>query len=54
MRGRWSVSRWCCRQSFIPIAFFGGTAGAIYRRFSITIVSAMVLSVLVADPHPAL
>lgn len=33
---------------FIPMAFFGGTTGTIYRQFSITIVSAMVLSVLVA------
>ncbi|MFG0812633.1 multidrug efflux RND transporter permease AcrD [Raoultella sp. FYR_9] len=33
---------------FIPMAFFGGTTGAIYRQFSIAIVSAMVLSVLVA------
>jgi len=33
---------------FIPMAFFGGSAGAIYRQFSVTIVSAMVLSVLVA------
>lgn len=33
---------------FIPMAFFGGAAGAIYRQFSITIVSSMVLSVLVA------
>ncbi|HDL8652270.1 TPA: efflux RND transporter permease AcrB [Yersinia enterocolitica] len=33
---------------FIPMAFFGGATGAIYRQFSITIVSAMVLSVLVA------
>jgi len=33
---------------FIPMAFFGGTTGAIYRQFSITIVSSMVLSVLVA------
>lgn len=33
---------------FIPMAFFGGSVGAIYRQFSITIVSAMVLSVLVA------
>jgi len=33
---------------FIPMAFFGGTTGAIYRQFSITIVAAMVLSVLVA------
>ncbi len=28
---------------FVPMAFFGGTTGAIYRQFSITIVSAMVL-----------
>ena len=33
---------------FIPMAFFGGSVGVIYRQFSITIVSAMVLSVLVA------
>ncbi|MGJ3255175.1 MAG: efflux RND transporter permease subunit [Alcanivorax sp.] len=33
---------------FIPMAFFPGSTGAIYRQFSITIVSAMVLSVLVA------
>ncbi|WP_434525659.1 efflux RND transporter permease subunit [Photorhabdus asymbiotica] len=33
---------------FVPMAFFGGSTGAIYRQFSITIVSAMVLSVLVA------
>lgn len=33
---------------FVPMAFFGGATGAIYRQFSITIVSAMVLSVLVA------
>ena len=33
---------------FIPMAFFSGSAGAIYRQFSITIVSAMVLSVIVA------
>ncbi|CAM6209482.1 multidrug efflux RND transporter permease AcrD [Klebsiella quasipneumoniae subsp. similipneumoniae] len=33
---------------FVPMAFFGGTTGAIYRQFSITIVAAMVLSVLVA------
>lgn len=33
---------------FIPMAFFGGSTGAIYRQFSITIVSAMVLSVFVA------
>jgi len=33
---------------FVPMAFFPGSTGAIYREFSITIVSAMVLSVLVA------
>lgn len=33
---------------FIPMAFFSGSAGAIYRQFSITIVAAMALSVLVA------
>lgn len=33
---------------FVPMAFFGGSTGAIYRQFSITIVSAMVLSVIVA------
>ena len=33
---------------FLPMAFFGGTTGVIYRQFSITIVTAMVLSVLVA------
>ncbi len=33
---------------FIPMAFFGGSTGVIYRQFSITIASAMLLSVLVA------
>ncbi len=33
---------------FVPMAFFGGSTGVIYRQFSITIVSAMILSVLVA------
>ena len=33
---------------FIPMAFLGGSTGVIYRQFSITIVSAMVLSVIVA------
>ncbi len=33
---------------FVPMAFFGGSVGVIYRQFSITIVSAMALSVLVA------
>jgi multidrug efflux pump len=33
---------------FLPMAFFGGSTGVIYRQFSITIASAMTLSVLVA------
>ncbi len=33
---------------FVPMAFFSGSTGAIYRQFSLTIVSAMALSVLVA------
>ncbi|MGI8466288.1 multidrug efflux RND transporter permease AcrD [Pectobacterium punjabense] len=33
---------------FVPMAFFGGTTGAIYRQFSVTIVTSMILSVLVA------
>ncbi len=33
---------------FVPMAFFPGSVGVIYRQFSITIVSSMVLSVLVA------
>jgi multidrug efflux pump len=33
---------------FVPMAFFGGSTGVIYRQFSITIVSSMVLSVIVA------
>ncbi|MBN9019990.1 MAG: efflux RND transporter permease subunit [Rhizobiales bacterium] len=33
---------------FLPMAFFSGSVGVIYRQFSVTIVSAMVLSVLVA------
>ncbi|MFO1247479.1 MAG: efflux RND transporter permease subunit [Alphaproteobacteria bacterium] len=33
---------------FLPMAFFGGSTGIIYRQFSITIVSAMSLSILVA------
>jgi multidrug efflux pump len=33
---------------FVPMAFFGGSTGAIYRQFSLTIVSAMALSVFVA------
>jgi multidrug efflux pump len=33
---------------FVPMAFFSGSTGVIYRQFSITIISAMLLSVLVA------
>jgi len=33
---------------FLPMAFFGGSTGVIYRQFSVTIVSAMTLSILVA------
>ncbi|HKI80139.1 MAG TPA: efflux RND transporter permease subunit, partial [Pseudodesulfovibrio sp.] len=33
---------------FVPMAFFGGSVGVIYRQFSVTIVSAMLLSVVVA------
>ena len=33
---------------FLPMAFFGGSVGEIYRQFSITMVAAMMLSVVVA------
>ena len=33
---------------FLPMAFFGGSTGVIYRQFSLTIISAMALSVMVA------
>ncbi|MCY1165309.1 Multidrug resistance protein MexB [compost metagenome] len=33
---------------FLPMAFFAGSTGAIYRQFSVTIASAMILSVLIA------
>jgi multidrug efflux pump len=33
---------------FVPMAFFGGSQGVIYRQFSVTLVSAMSLSVFVA------
>src|ERR1700727_2192412 len=33
---------------FLPMAFFGGSTGVIYRQFSITIVAAMTLSIMVA------
>ena len=33
---------------FLPMAFFGGSVGVIYRQFSVTLVTAMILSVFVA------
>lgn len=33
---------------FLPMSFFGGSTGVIYRQFSVTIISAMTLSVIVA------
>ncbi len=33
---------------FGPMAFFGGSTGVIYRQFSVTVISAMLLSVVVA------
>ena len=33
---------------FVPMSFFGGTTGVIYRQFSVTLVTAMVLSLIVA------
>jgi multidrug efflux pump len=33
---------------FLPMAFFSGSTGVIYRQFSVTIISSMVLSVIVA------
>ncbi|WP_121118097.1 efflux RND transporter permease subunit [Croceibacterium ferulae] len=33
---------------FLPMAFFGGSTGVIYRQFAVTIISCMILSVLVA------
>ncbi|AGP49321.1 multidrug transporter [Psychrobacter sp. G] len=33
---------------FVPMAFFGGSTGVIYRQFSITLITAMVLSAIVA------
>ncbi len=33
---------------FVPMAFFGGSTGVIYRQFSITLITAMVLSAMVA------
>ena len=39
---------------FGPMAFFSGSTGIIYRQFSITVVTAMVLSVTVVDFTPVL
>ena len=33
---------------FVPMAFFGGSTGVIYRQFAITLITSMVLSALVA------
>jgi len=44
----WGIATVLCAV-FIPMAFFGGSTGVIYRQFSITIVSAMILSVLTAQ-----
>ena len=33
---------------FFPMAFFGGSTGVIYRQFSVTIIAAMTLSVIIA------
>ena len=33
---------------FLPMAFLGGSTGVIYRQFSVTVVAAVVLSVIVA------
>ena len=42
------ASPWSFSAVFLPMAFFGGSTGVIYRQFSITIISAMLLSVFVA------
>ena len=34
--------------AFLPMAFFGGSTGVIYRQFSVTIITAMILSLFVA------
>lgn len=39
---------------FVPMAFFGGSTGVIYRQFSITIVSAMALVLVAVILTPAL
>ncbi len=47
-RARWIGIATVLSAVFIPMAFLNGSSGVIYRQFSITIVSAMVLSVTVA------
>ncbi|ACH39380.1 efflux pump, RND family, inner membrane protein [Citrifermentans bemidjiense Bem] len=44
----WGIATVLCAV-FIPMAFFSGSTGVIYRQFSVTIVSAMILSVLTAQ-----
>ncbi len=44
---RWGIAT-VLTAVFLPMAFFGGSTGVIYRQFSITIIAAMILSVLVA------
>jgi multidrug efflux pump len=44
----WGIATVLCAV-FVPMAFFSGSTGVIYRQFSITIVSAMILSVLTAQ-----
>ncbi len=44
----WLPLRWCCQPYSCRWPSFGGSTGVIYRQFSITIISAMLLSVVVA------
>lgn len=48
IQGHWSGLRWCFRRYLCQWPSSAAPPGAIYRQFSITIVAAMVLSVLVA------
>src|SRR5512137_112882 len=43
----WGIATVLCAV-FLPMAFFPGSTGVIYRQFSVTIISAMILSVMVA------
>ena len=47
-RWRWSRIALVLSAVFLPMVFFGGSTGVIYRQFSATIVSAMALSVFIA------